>query len=616
LSIDKQEKLEFLRNQAGKLSKSPGVYLMKNKSGTIIYVGKAKSLKNRVLSYFIGVEMHEPKTAKLVSHIYDFDFIVTGSELDALVLENSLIKQHNPKYNIKLKDNTGYNYVKITNGDYPRITYTLNNDDKDAEYIGPYTAGFRIWNTVEETCRIFMLPSCSKKFPQEFRKSRPCLNYQINRCIGLCKGNMPKDEYKSLVKSAIDYIEGGAKGSIDRLTAEMEAASEKLDFETAAKLRNRIFTIQKAKDRQTIFTDKTNDFDVIGSALDTELFAVTIVKYRDGRLVDKENFFIGDEYNFGQMLSDFLTEYYNPERLSASLPDEILTEDDFEDRELLEKYFSELRGKKVKFTVPKRGDNLMYIMFAKNNAREYLALKVGRTAKELGALEELAKLLGLTKPPLYIESYDISNIGDMGKVGGMVVYKNGKPFKANYRKFNIKDVMGQDDYACMREVLHRRFTKHKDMTADNAFSTLPDLILLDGGIGHVSTVQKVLDEFGLDIKLFGMVKDEKHRTRAIASDGGEISVAANKQVFGLLTNIQDEVHRFSASFGRAVHAKKSYELILTDFKGIGEKKSTAILKHFKTKKAIKEATVEELSEIAKISINQAILYKKHIEENL
>ena len=611
------QRLDFLREKAGKLSKSPGVYLMKDKSGKIIYIGKAKTLKSRVSSYFnnaVDISAHGIKTFKLVSVIHDFDFIVTGSELDALVLEASLIKQHKPKYNIDLKDDKGYNYIKVSGGDFPKISYALQTDDKNATYIGPYTSGYNIRQTVEETCRIFMLPSCNRKFPQEIGKSRPCLNYHIKRCVGVCKGKVSKEEYNSIVQNALDYIKNGAKKSVRRLTAEMEKAAEQLDFEQAAKLRDRIAAITKTETGQKIQTAKTTDYDIVAIALDAELASAVVIKYRGGRLVDKENFFLGDEYEQKQMLSDFLMEYYDSENM-PEIPPEIYAEEEPEDRELLENFFAGKRGKKFSITVPKRGEGLTQVMLAKSNAREYLALKVGRSVKELGALEELAKLLGLSKPPLYIESYDISNIGESVKVGGMVVYRNGKPFKANYRKFTIKEVAGQDDYACMKEVLQRRFTRYIEKDQDVAFSTLPDLILLDGGKGHVSAVREVLGKLEIDVNLFGMVKDDKHRTRAIAADGGEISIAANKQVFGLLTNIQDEVHRFAVTFQRASHKKKSYELELTKVSGIGDKKAAAILKHFKTKQAIKEAGAEELATAAKINIEKAQELKGFIEEN-
>jgi excinuclease ABC subunit C len=603
------ENLGFLRDKAAKLSRNPGVYLMKDKSGKIIYIGKAKALKSRVSSYFNNIAAHGAKTFKLISIIHDFDFIVTGSELDALVLEASLIKRHYPKYNIKLKDSTGYNYIKVSGGDFPRLSYALQTDDKDAKYIGPYASGFNIRQTVDEVCRIFALPSCNKKFPQEMQKARPCLNYQIKRCMGVCRGKINRDEYNSIIQSALAYIKKGSKESIKLLTSEMEKAAENLDFEQAAKLRDRINAIVKTETGQKIQTSKTTDYDIVATALDAELAAVTVIKYRKGRLADKENFFLGDEYEVKQILSDFLVEYY-----ADDIPPEIYAEEEPEDRELLEDYFSEKRGKRVNIVVPKRGEGLTQVMLAKNNAREYLSLRVGRSVKTLGALEELAKILGLPKPPLYIEAYDISNIGEAVKVGGMVVYKNGKPLKANYRKFTIKEVAGLDDYACMKEVLRRRFTRYNAEDSDPAFSVLPDLILLDGGRGHVSVAQEVLESLKLDVQKFGMVKDDKHRTRAIASDGGELQIAANKQVFGLITKIQDEVHRFSLTFSKTVHKKKSYELELTKFDGIGDKKAAAILKHFKTKQAIKEASAEELSEVAKIKIDKAAELKQFIEE--
>ncbi|MDR2559748.1 MAG: excinuclease ABC subunit UvrC [Oscillospiraceae bacterium] len=608
------ENLGFLREKAGKLSRNPGVYLMKDKNGKIIYIGKAKALKSRVSNYFNNIAAHGAKVFKLISLIHDFDFIVTGSELDALVLEAGLIKQHYPKYNIKLKDSTGYNYIKVSGGEFPRISYALQTDDKEAKYIGPYASGFNIRQTVDETCRIFALPSCSKKFPQEFGKARPCLNYQIKRCMGVCRGKITKDEYNYIIKSALDYIKKGSKESVKILTAEMEKAAADLDFERAAKLRDRINAIVKTETGQKIQTSKVTDYDIVATALDAELAAVTVIKYRGGRLYDKENFFLGDEYEIKQLLSDFLMEFYSAE--NAEIPAEIYTEEEPEDKELLESYFAEKRGKRVSIVVPKRGEGLMQVVLAKNNAREYLSLKVGRSVKTLGALEELAKILGLQKPPLYIEAYDISNIGETIKAGGMVVYKNGKPLRANYRKFTIKEVIGLDDYACMKEVLRRRFTRYSDKGDDLAFAAFPDLILLDGGKGHVSAVREVLDGLGLEVKLFGMVKDDRHRTRAITSDGGEIQIAANKQVFGLITKIQDEVHRFSLSFSRAAHKKKSYELELTKVAGIGDKKAAAILKHFKTKQAIKEADAEELAQVAKIKPEKANELKLFIEENL
>ena len=603
------DRLGFLRDKANKLTLSPGVYLMKDKTGKIIYVGKAKALKNRVTTYFHSIENHNPKTYKLVSNIYDFDFIVCPSELDALVLEASLIKLHNPKYNILLKDDKGYNYIKITKGDFPKLSYALNTNDENADYIGPYTSGFTVKQTVEDANKIFMLPSCSKVFPRDFKKERPCLNYQIKRCMGVCTGKFTAEEYQKHFNSAIEYIKSGSKDSIERLRREMEEASDKLEFEKAAKLRDQIIAIEKADRSQKIMSDKTTDYDIVALAQNMELSSVAVVKYRGGRLIDKENFYIGDEYDPSQMRSDFLVEYYSSK---PSMPKEIYLDREIDDKSLLEEYFRGKFGHRVSLIVPQRGEGLNQIVLARNNASEYLALKVGRTAKEINALEDVAKLLGLPKIPMYIESYDISNMGEETRVAGMIVYRNGRPFKAGYRKFTIKDVVGLNDYACMQEVIRRRFQHYKD--GDESFSTMPDLILLDGGKGHVSAVQEVLDEMGIEVSLFGLVKDDKHRTRAIAKEGGEIQVNANKNLFNLLTNIQDEVHRFSISFQRQQHKKKQYELEITRVKGIGEKKALALLKHFKTKQGLKDASAEELARIAKVNKETADELYLYIQE--
>lgn len=590
------ERLPFLREKANKLPLSPGVYQMKDSGGKIIYIGKAKALKNRVSSYFRAVESHNAKTYRLVQNINDFDFIVTPTELDALVLEASLIKLYSPKYNILLKDDKGYNYIKVSGGDYPKITYALQTDDKSAEYIGPYTSGYTVKQAVEEANRLFMLPTCSKKFPRDIGKERPCLNFHIGRCMGVCKGKISSEEYKKSVGQAISYIKNGSKQSIERLTEEMEEYAEKLEFEKAAKLRDRIAAIQKAELTQHIYSSKTSDYDVVAAAVNMDKCSVAVVKYRGGRLVDKENFFIGEENDSSQTREDFLVEYYSDK---TEMPREIYLDTELEDKELLEKYFVGKCGHKVAITVPKRGEGLTQVTLAKSNAEEYLSLRVGRTAKEISALEDLKNILGLSKTPEIIESYDISNMGEETRVAGMVVFKNGRPFKQGYKKFNIKYVQGIDDYACMQEVIERRFRRYLD--GDESFAPLPDLILLDGGKGHVAAIKEVLDKLNVQVSLFGLVKDDKHRTRAIAKEGGEIQVNGNKNVFSLITKIQDEVHRFSINFQRKQHKKKQYELELTRIHGIGEAKAAALLKEYKTKKAMKEATAAQLAQTAKLS---------------
>lgn len=603
------ERLEFLRDKANRLPMRPGVYIMKDKGGKIIYIGKAKLLKNRVTSYFRAVEGHNPKTYKLVSLINDFEFIVTDSELDALVLEASLIKLHTPKYNILLKDDKGFSYIRITGGEYPRITHSFHNDDKNSTYIGPYTGCYTVKQTIEECNSIFMLPVCRKEFPRDFLKERPCLNYHIKRCMGVCRGCIPAEEYREIVNQAVDYIRNGSRDSVEQLTAEMNEAAENLEFERAAKLRDRIAAIERSAKTQSIQAGKSISCDIFAVSRNNGLISAAAVNYRSGKLVDKENYFLGDEDDEAALRTEFLTRYYENGR---EIPKLILLDEECEDRELLEEYFRSISGHKVEITVPKRGENLVLTTLAKSNADEYLSIRVGRTGREIAALQDLAKLLGLPKPPEIIESYDISNMGEQTRVAGMITYRNGRPFKAGYRRFNIKDVVGVDDYGCMQEIIRRRFNRY--LEGSEGFDYLPDLILLDGGKGHVNAVKQVLDELNIKVSLFGLVKDEKHRTKAIADSGGEIQVNANKSLFKLLTEIQDEVHRFSIDYQRKKHKQSQYELELTKVKGIGEAKALALLKKYKTKQNIKAASLEELMETAKINRETAENLYIYIQE--
>ena len=590
------EHIDYLRDKANRLSLSPGVYLMKDRTGKIIYVGKAKALKNRVTSYFRHDANHNAKTLKLIDNIADFDFIVCPSELDALVLECSLIKLHKPKYNILLKDDKGYNYIKVTKGAYPRISYALNTNDPNADYIGPFNS-------------IFMLPTCNRRFPMDFGKERPCLNMHIKKCMGVCRGKISSEEYRRIVDEALEYLKTGSQKSVEQLTDEMNEAAENLEFEKAAKLRDRIQAITRLRNSQKIFDYKTDDYDIVALAQNVSLASVAVVKYRGGRLIDKENFFIGDEYDPGTMRRDFLLSYY-PDR--QDIPKEIYIDEEFDDMELVTQLLREKAGHAVKFVVPQRGQGMAQIVLAKNNASEYLALRVGRTAKEINALEDLRDLLGLEKIPLIIESYDMSNFGEDGRVGGMIVYRNGRPFKPGYRRFNIRDVVGINDYASMQEVLRRRMQRYLD--GDESFRPLPDLILLDGGQGHVAAVSEVLGQMGINVPLFGLVKDSKHRTRAIAKEGGEIAISANKPLFKLLTNIQDEVHRYSITFQRVKHKQKTYALELTEVPGIGQAKAQALMTAFRTKQEMKNAAPDELRAAAKISEEKAQELYRFIQE--
>lgn len=594
-------RLPFLRDKTSKLTASPGCYIMKDSSGKIIYIGKAKNLKNRVTSYFRRGQDHLPKVWKMVSHVNDYDFIVTDSEFEALVLECSLIKQYTPKYNILLKDDKGYSYIRITNEPFPRLQSVLQKYDDGAEYIGPYTSSYAVKQAVIEANKAFMLPTCSRRFPQDFGKARPCLNHHIKQCMGVCTGQISQEEYQNIIRQAVDYIKNGSQESVERLTKEMEAAAEELNFELAAKLRDMIAAITKAADKQKIVDESIKDCDIIAVSQNGEKACASVLMYRGGRLFDKADFFLGEKEDKSEMRESFIARFYAGRDF---VPKEILLDEEIEDYELLEKWLREKSNHAVHIFTPQRGHMLRLTTLAKSNASEYLSIKVGRTGKEIVALEELAKALELTKPPRFIECYDISNLASSDMVAGMVVFENGRPCKKFYKTFSIKTVEEQNDYACMCEVLERRFRNYFEKT-DEGFSTLPDLILLDGGQGHVNTVTPVVRAMGINVPIFGLVKDSKHRTRAVATGGGEISLTKSRSAFNLVTRIQDEVHRFAITYQAKKHRKTSYQLELTKVKGIGEKKAVKLMTEFKTKENLKKASAEQLAKAAGVNIETA-----------
>ncbi|MCD8327690.1 MAG: excinuclease ABC subunit UvrC [Ruminococcus sp.] len=589
IDVNQNKRLPHLREKTSLLTTEPGCYIMKNESGKIIYIGKAKNLKNRVTSYFRENADHLPKVAKMVSLVYDYDFIVTTSEFEALVLECSLIKQYKPKYNILLKDDKGYSYIKVTNEPYPKLRAVLQKEDDGCEYIGPYTSSFAVKQAVEEANKVFGLYTCNKKFPQDFNKTRPCLNHHIKRCMGVCTGEYSESQYKTFVQNAVAYIKNGSVKSVERLTDEMNKAAEELDFELAAKLRDQIYAIQKAAESQRVVGLSIDDTDFIGVAVNGDECCISVMMYRDGRLFDKQSFFIGQPEEERKLRTDFLLRFYE----DRSIPKKIYLDGEFADEELTTQYLSEKAGKKIQLTVPQRGEMLRLVTLAKANSSEKLSQKIGIKSKYISALEQLRDLLGLENTPEFIECYDISNLASENMVGGMVVFKNGKPLKSHYRRFTIKTVECQNDYACMQEVLRRRLS-HLDDKEDESFSTRPDLIFLDGGKGHVSAVAEVLNDMSLDIPLYGLVKDSKHRTRAIATSGGEISVSRFKEAFNLITTIQDEVHRYSVDFQSKKHKKKTFASELTTVRGVGEVKAKKLITTFKTKAELKRATKEEI----------------------
>lgn len=601
ITDENNPRLPFLRDKTSKLTSKPGCYIMKDKSEKIIYIGKAKNLKKRVTSYFRRGQDHLPKVWKMVSNVYDYDFIVTDSEFEALVLECSLIKQYTPKYNILLKDDKGYSYIRVSNEEYPRITAVLQKNDDDAEYIGPYTSSYAVKQAVKEANKVFMLPTCSRVFPRDFRKARPCLNNHIKQCMGVCTGRISAEEYRATVKQAVEYIKQGSSESVERLTREMEKAAEELNFELAAKLRDRISAISKAAENQKIIDADMKDSDIIAISQNSEMACASVIMYRNGRLFDKADFFLGEKEDQAKMREEFILRFYSSKDF---IPREILLDEEINDYELLQQWLREKSGHAVNISTPKRGHFLRLTILAKSNASEYLSIKVGRTGKEITALEELAKALNLSKPPKFIECYDISNLASSNMVAGMVVFENGRPCKKFYKKFSIKTVEEQNDYACMCEVLKRRFRNYYEKT-DEGFSTLPDLILLDGGQGHVNTVTPVIRSMGIEVPVFGLVKDSKHRTRAVATGGGEISLTKSRSAFNLVTRIQDEVHRYAITYQAAKHKKTSYQLELTKIKGIGEKKAIKLMTEFKTKDNLKRASAPEIAKAAGINLNAA-----------
>ncbi len=577
------ERLPYLREKTSQLTTSPGVYLMRDQRGEIIYIGKAKNLKNRVSSYFRVSADHTPKVAKMVSHVWDYDFIVTDSEYEALLLECSLIKQHKPHYNILLKDDKGYHYIRISDDAYPRITAEKQKSG-GGTYIGPYTGGFVTKSAVEEVNTVFRLPTCSKKFPQMFRKGRPCLNYHIHRCMGLCRGQVSADDYRDIIRQAEAYIRSGSTASVERMQAEMERAADALEFEKAAMLRDRIQAIQKAAASQKIIDNHFRDADVIACADNQDTLCISVLMYRDGRLHDKQAFRF-EEHADEAGLDAFVTQYYHGR---TDLPKVILLETELLDLQLLSDMLSAQAGFRVKLQVPQRGNGLQLVRMSKQNAVEYIAVQTNRTGKELLAVEALGKLLGMEHVPKYIEAYDISNLASESMVAGMVVFENGRPQKKAYKHFTIQDSATQNDYACMQEVIRRRL-RHLHDDSDPWFSRKPDLILLDGGRGHVNAIAPIIREMAPDIALFGMVKDQKHRTRAIAAEGGEISVSGVQNAFHLLTRIQDEVHRYSVAFMHSKHKKRTFASELTQVEGVGEKTAQKLMLHFKTRDALQNA---------------------------
>ena len=589
----------------------PGVYIIRDKSDTIIYIGKAKRLRTRVSQYFRAGVPHDAKVTQMIAHAFSFDVIVCQSEFEALVLEASQIKAHTPKYNILLKDDKGYSYVKVTRGPWPRISAVLQKDDDNADYIGPFTSSFAVREMVETAQDCFLLPRCHKEFPRDFGKGRPCLNAHIGKCMAVCSGKISCQAYNEAVQGALQMIRHGKKDILHQLREKMQAAAERLDFENAALLRDQIAAIERVAAGQKVVMQTDTEMDVVALAGTSRSVCAAILRYRDGRLADKREFLFRDTADIAAVREEFLPQYYlGGERVPKVIAVDALPSDS----EALNQALNQARGSKVELYVPQRGDVAKLVTMAYTNAVERLGRESGRYTREEKLLEEVAQVLGLKAPPHMIESYDISNWGDGSSVCGMVVFKDGKPHRSGYRRFKMQSVAGTDDYASLAETLSRRAAEYeaarrgdKPDGPSNQFACLPDLLLIDGGRGQVGAVRAALRGTALEhVPTFGMVKDDHHRTRAIVDDAGsEIAINRHRNIFTFVTAIQDETHRYANDYRKRLMKRRSYAATLTNLPGVGEKTSAALLAHFKTVAAVKAASISDLEEVRGISHTKA-----------
>ncbi|MBQ5884954.1 MAG: excinuclease ABC subunit UvrC [Clostridia bacterium] len=585
------ERLSRLLAKARRLPLTPGVYIMKNETGKIIYIGKAKKLQNRVSQYFGTQNRHAEKVRQMVENVEDFDYILCDNEFEALVLECSLIKQNMPKYNILLKDAKGFHYIRVTPPPYTTIKAAKMIKNDGAEYLGPYYSSYVVKRSVDAALKTFKLPQCNKTASDFMKKrgGRPCLNYHIGQCSAPCCNKISRADYDEAASAAVDFLKKGSNDTVKLLTAQMNEAAERLEFERAARLRDQINALKGMGEKQKVVESAIAEQDIIALANYEEKCCVEVFRFRGGLLTDRENFFFDGYDDDSQMRYEFVLGFYSG---GTEIPRRLTLDGEVADRELIERFLTEKLGKKVSITIPKKGEQLHLVNMCKENAEEHLADKLGKRTHSTAALDELKKLLGLKKIPRIIESYDISHTAGDDIVAGMVVFKDGVPFKSGYRKFAIKTLLNQDDCAAMAEVIERRILEYKK-GEDGYFRNLPDLILLDGGRGQVEAVGTILSKHGIDVALFGLVKDDKHRTRAVVSSSGEIALKSTKAAYTLAATIQEEVHRFAIGYH---HKKRSAKVgsSLTKIDGIGEMRAKALLRHFGTIENISHAEIDDI----------------------
>lgn len=607
-----------IQEELKKLPHSPGVYLMHDKNDTIIYVGKAVDLNRRVHSYFRTMHNRTAKIERMISLIRYFEYIVTDSELEALVLENNLIKEHRPKYNTLLKDDKTYPYIKVTMGEpYPRLVFSRTMKKDRSRYFGPYTSATGVKDTIELLNKLFDLRTCRKVLPRDIGKERPCLNYHMKQCSAPCAGKVTQEEYHRQIEKALEFLNGHYVPILNDLKEKMNRASEEMDFEEAIRYRDLYNSVKSVAQKQKITESSEEDKDIIAMAADEKDAVVQVFFVRSGRLIGREHFYMTNvaETEAADVLGDFIKQFYAG---TPYLPRTIMLQTEIADQELIGEWLSARKGTKVYLQVPKIGNKEKLVTLAAKNARMVLDNDKERIRREegrtIGAAKELAELIGIEKADR-IEAFDISNISGFQNVGSMVVFEKGKAQKSDYRKFRIKSVDGPNDYACMREVLTRRFLhgleekqqmEEKKLDEEfGSFTKFPDLLLMDGGKGQVNIAREVLENLHIDIPVCGMVKDDHHRTRGLYYNQKEVPIARDSEGFKLITRVQDEAHRFAIEYHRSLHRNEGIHSMLDDIKGIGPARRKALMRHFKTIEEIKNADVDTLLSVPEITKNQA-----------
>ncbi len=616
-----------IQEELKKLPDRPGVYLMHDKNDTIIYVGKAVNLKNRVRQYFRASHNEGIRKDQMVRLIERFEYIITDSELEALVLECNLIKEHRPKYNILLKDDKTYPYIKVTLGEtYPRVLFSRQMKKDKSQYFGPYTSAGAVKDTIELLRRLYQIRSCNRQLPKDTGKERPCLNYHIHQCKGPCQGYISPEEYREQIRKAMDFLNGNYKPVLEELEQKMQAASGEMDFEKAMEYRDLINSVRQVSEKQKVTHSDGEDKDVIALAKDDRDAVVQVFFVRDGRLIGREHFYVtinvGDTTQ--QILTSFIKQFYAG---TPFIPKEVMLQTKISEEEVIARWLSERRGQRVYIRVPKKGIKEKLVDLAQKNARlvlnqdkERLKREEGRT---IGAMKEIAKLLGL--PGISrVEAYDISNTNGFESVGSMIVYEKGKPCRSDYRKFKLRTVAGPDDYASMHEVLTRRFIhgleerrEREEKQLENeygSFTRFPDLIMMDGGRGQVNIALQVLEELHLDIPVCGMVKDDFHRTRGLYFQNVELPVNRDSEGFKLITRIQDEAHRFAIEYHRSLRSREQVHSVLDDIPGIGPARRKALMRYFQSIDAIRQASVEQLCEADSMNEKAARAVYQYFQE--